>query len=199
MMINNRRLDSLIPYDHNPRINDQTVPLLVNSIKQFGFKVPLVIDRDNVIVAGHTRYKAALELGMEEVPCIIADDLSPEQVKAFRLADNKVAEASKWDFGLLQQELDQLSMEDLDFDMSDFGFEMQDLPSEDEFGEDFTLPEGDQGEIRTMSLTLHVKQIELIKKCMNECGEPQETFGNSNDNGNKVYEVVRQWAELKRL
>lgn len=141
MMINNRRLDSLIPYDHNPRINDQTVPLLVNSIKQFGFKVPLVIDRDNVIIAGHTRYKAALELGMEEVPCIIADDLSPEQVKAFRLADNKVAEASKWDFGLLQQELDQLSMEDLDFDMSDFGFPAEEsimIDDEEEVIDDIT-------------------------------------------------------------
>ena len=94
----------LVPYDKNPRINDQAVDLVANSIREFGFKQPIVIDRNNVIIAGHTRWKAARELGLERVPCIMADDLTPAQVKAYRLADNKVAEASEWDFDLLDEE-----------------------------------------------------------------------------------------------
>ena len=110
----------LVPYDKNPRINDQAVDLVANSIREFGFKQPIVIDRNNVIIAGHTRWKAARELGLERIPCIMADDLTPAQVKAYRLADNKVAEASEWDFDLLDEELQEL--DGLDIDMSDFGF-----------------------------------------------------------------------------
>ena len=112
-----RKIDELIPYENNPRNNEEAVKYVAESIKQFGFKVPMVIDSNNVIVCGHTRYKAAKELGMEEVPCIIADDLTEEQIKAFRLADNKVSEFSKWDLEMLNSEL-----EELDLDMGDFGF-----------------------------------------------------------------------------
>lgn len=118
-----RKIDELIPYKNNPRINDGAVKYVAESIKQFGFKIPMVIDKDNVIVCGHTRYKAAKELGMEEVPCIIADDLTEDQIKAFRLADNKVSEFSKWDIEMLNSEL-----EELDLDMEGFGFvELADL------------------------------------------------------------------------
>lgn len=104
MDIVNKRLDMIKPYGKNPRKNDEAVKYVAESIKQFGFKVPIIIDCDGVIVAGHTRYKAAKKLKMETVPCIVADDLTDEQIKAFRLADNKVAEkaaaekaaASKW-------------------------------------------------------------------------------------------------------
>lgn len=113
-----RSIQKIRPYEKNPRKNDDAVQYVAASIKQFGFKVPVVIDRDGVIVAGHTRYKAAKELGMNEVPCIVADDLTDEQIKAFRLADNKVAEKSGWDFALLEEELDNL----FDFDMDVFGF-----------------------------------------------------------------------------
>ena len=114
----------LIPYSNNPRNNDSAVDAVAASIKEFGFKVPIIVDADNVIVAGHTRLKAALQLGLEKVPCIKADDLSPEQLKAFRLADNKVGELATWDFDKLEQELDELESLDLDFEMSDFGFEI---------------------------------------------------------------------------
>ena len=114
----------LIPYSNNPRNNDSAVDAVAASIKEFGFKVPIIVDSDNVIVAGHTRLKAALKLGLEKVPCIKADDLSPEQLKAFRLADNKVGELATWDFDKLEQELDELDSLDLDFEMSDFGFEI---------------------------------------------------------------------------
>lgn len=113
-----KKVNDLTPYENNPRINDEAVEYVKNSIKQFGFKVPIVIDKNNVIVAGHTRLKASLELNLEEVPCIIADDLSEEQIKAFRLADNKVAEKSMWDYSKLDEELDNI----LNIDMSMFDF-----------------------------------------------------------------------------
>lgn len=118
MEIQERSLVDIRPYEKNPRRNDDAVKYVVESIKEFGFKVPIVIDRDGVIVAGHTRYKAAKELGMETVPCIVADDLTDEQIKAFRLADNKVAEKATWDFNLLNTELEDL----FDFDMTEYGF-----------------------------------------------------------------------------
>ena len=94
MDIVNKLLVELVPYDNNPRNNKNAVEYVAESIKEFGFKVPLVIDKDNVIVCGHTRYLAAKKLGMEAVPCIIADDLTEEQINAYRLADNKVHEYS---------------------------------------------------------------------------------------------------------
>lgn len=133
MDIINIALKDLKPYENNPRKNDDAVKYVAESIKEFGFKVPIVIDKDNVIVAGHTRYKAAKKLGMTEIPCIIADDLTDEQIKAFRLADNKVAEKAEWDFDLLNAELDDI----FDVDMSDFGFPEEDQgrdPEEEENG-----------------------------------------------------------------
>ena len=113
------KIGDLKPYENNPRFNDEAVQYVANSIKQFGFKVPMVIDKNNVIVAGHTRYKASMELGLKEVPCIVADDLNEEQIKAFRLADNKVSEKATWDFELLDEELNDI----LDIDMKQFDFD----------------------------------------------------------------------------
>lgn len=116
-----KKIDEIVPYGKNPRINDQAVDAVASSIKAFGFKVPIVVDGKNEIVNGHTRYKAAIKLGLEEVPVIVADDLTPTQIKAFRLADNKVAEIAEWDEESLRIEL--VELEDLDFDMTEFGFE----------------------------------------------------------------------------
>lgn len=118
MQIVNKKIDELVPYINNPRFNDDAVEYVANSIKEFGFKVPIVIDKNNEIVAGHTRYKASIELGLEEVPCIVADDLNEEQIKAFRLADNKVSEKAEWNYELLDEELADI----LDIDMSEFDF-----------------------------------------------------------------------------
>lgn len=112
-------LMDLKPYEKNPRLNDDAVKYVKESIKQFGFKVPIVVDKNNVIVAGHTRWKASRELGLTKVPCIIADDLTDEQVKAFRIADNKVSELADWDYDLLNEELGDI----LNIDMSNFGFD----------------------------------------------------------------------------
>ena len=124
MDILNLGLEEIKPYEKNPRNNDNAVDAVAASIREFGFKVPIIIDKDNIIVAGHTRYKAAKKLGLKTVPCIKADDLTDEQVKAFRLADNKVAEQAEWDFDLLNEELETITM-----DMDQFGF---DLPEDDE-------------------------------------------------------------------
>ena len=110
-------MSELIPYEKNPRKNDSAVEMVARSIKEFGFKQPIVIDENNVIVAGHTRLEALKKLGEETADCVLADDLTPEQIKAYRLADNKVAEYSHWNYELLTSELD-----DIDLDMEQFGF-----------------------------------------------------------------------------
>ena len=142
MQIIYKKINEIIPYEKNPRNNDNAVEYVANSIKEFGFKVPIIIDKNNVIVAGHTRYKASQKLELKEVPCVIADDLTDEQIKAFRLADNKTAEIATWDFNLLEQELADLT----DFNMADFGFDILeedtsiDEVNEDEYDADDTYP-----------------------------------------------------------
>lgn len=109
------------PYEKNPRKNAEAVKYVRASIEKFGFKVPIVIDSNRVVVCGHTRLLAAKSLGLSEIPCIMADDLTEEQIKAFRLADNKVSEFSEWDLDLLGEELENLAG-DCDLNMCDFGF-----------------------------------------------------------------------------
>lgn len=121
MQIVYKKVESLTPYKNNPRINDGSVRAVANSIQEFGFKVPIVIDKNNVIIAGHTRHKAAKMIGLTEVPCIIADDLTDEQIKAFRIADNSVGSDSDWDIDLLK-----IETSDLPFDFTDFGLYLDD-------------------------------------------------------------------------
>lgn len=121
-----KNINELHPYENNPRKNDSAVEAVAASIKEFGFKVPVIIENNGTIVAGHTRYKAAKKLKLKEIPCIVADDLSDEQIKAFRLADNKVGELAEWDFDLLSDELDGI----FNIDMAEFGFDV-DIPGEE--------------------------------------------------------------------
>lgn len=119
-------LSDIIPYANNPRNNDgEAVDKVASSIKEFGFNVPLVIDKDNVIITGHTRYKAAKKLKIDEVPCIYAEHLTPAQVKAYRIADNKVSEFSTWNNDLLSIEIEQL--QELDFDLELTGLEITEI------------------------------------------------------------------------
>lgn len=129
-----RKLKDIHPYDNNPRINDKAADAVVKSNEAYGFKVPMVISKDGEIVCGHTRYKAAQKLGLKEVPCIIADDLTDDQIKAFRLADNKVSDASIWDNKKLLEELEGIS------DGLFTGFEFGDIF-------DHTLDESDRSAI----------------------------------------------------
>lgn len=121
MTIINIKTSDLKEYENNPRNNDAAVDAVAESIESFGFKVPIVIDQRNIIVAGHTRLKAAKKLGLETVPCIVADDLTDEQIKAFRLADNKTAELAEWNFDKLETELAELA--EIGVEMDGFGFE----------------------------------------------------------------------------
>ena len=130
-------LEQLKPYENNPRNNENAIDAVANSIKEFGFKVPLVVDTDGVIVAGHTRYEAAKRLGMTTLPCIVADDLTPEQVKAFRIADNKVGELATWDLEKLDIELNEIT----DIDMAEFGFDIEIEEEEPEEIIDDEVPE----------------------------------------------------------
>lgn len=113
--------DDLIPYQDNPRINDLAVGVVADSIREFGFKNPIIVDKDKVIIAGHTRHKAAKRLGLDEVPVIIADDLTPEQVKAFRIMDNKSSEFAEWDYMKLLGEIK--GLEEADYDINLTGFD----------------------------------------------------------------------------
>lgn len=115
-----KSIDELVPYENNARINDKAVDVVANSIKEFGFKNPCIIDKNNVIVAGHTRVLACKKLGIDKVPCIVADDLTEEQIKAFRIADNSSAQVAEWDMEKLMAEL-----ETIDYDMSKYGLAEQ--------------------------------------------------------------------------
>lgn len=126
-----KNIDELVPYENNPRDNTAAIDAVAASIKEFGFKNPIIIDSGNVIVAGHTRLKAAQKLKIQNVPCVVADDLTQEQVNAFRLADNKTAELAEWDLELLNSELELID----GIDMTEFGFEL-DLDDEQEVVED---------------------------------------------------------------
>lgn len=121
MKVETVSINKIKPYENNPRNNDDAVDAVANSIKEFGWQQPIVVDNGRVIIAGHTRYKAAKQLKLKEVPIVVADNLTEEQVNAYRLADNKSGELATWDDDELQEELDKI----LDIDMTDFGFDLE--------------------------------------------------------------------------
>lgn len=193
MEVLQRPIREITPYENNPRNNDSAVDAVAASIREFGWQQPIVVDKDGVIIAGHTRYKAAKKLKLKEVPVVVADNLTDEQVRAYRMADNKSGELADWDFAALEEELAAIS----EIDMSAFGFDAR--ISQEDFDDSFSLPDGEKPEIVQMTFTLHEKQKELIEYAMELVGpEISETFGNTNKNGNALYEVVRQWAEQRK-
>lgn len=188
-----RKLNELKPYENNPRINEEAVEYVANSIKEFGFKVPLVITADGVIVAGHTRYQASKELGLSEVPCIVADDLTDEQIKAFRIADNKTASKSAWDYDKLKLEL-----EDIDMNMLDFGFEEFELSMimgdymperyDEELVKQYSEKADDFLENKRIIITYRTEEeTEFIKRLVKEEGDLGVVY--------KVADVMRKYDE----
>ena len=161
MQIENIEIDKVIPYANNPRHNDgEAVDRVAASIKEYGFKSPIIVDKDNVIIAGHTRYKASLKLGLDTVPAIKADDLTPAQIKAYRIADNRVAEYSSWDNELLTIEME--GLQELDFDLELTGFEDWEIKELFENGEK-------ENESERKDLSDAIKEnYELIIKCNDE-------------------------------
>lgn len=166
--VQNFKIEEIHPYENNPRFNKDAVSKVAASIKKFGFKNPILVDKNNVIIAGHTRLEAAKKLKLEEVPCIVAFDLNEKQAKALRLADNKVAEFSTWDFVKLDAELAELGDS---FDFSDFGF-----------GEDFVEQDEDEPkEPREISIE---SNYQVIIDCADET-EQQDVFERLNEEGFK--------------
>lgn len=161
------KVADLIPYDKNPRKNDPAVDAVAASIKNFGFKIPIVIDEQGVLVCGHTRTKAAKKLGIEEVPCIRATDLTPEQIRAFRIADNKVAELAEWDEALLGEEIAALP----EFNFEEFGFDLDEITPE--------------GEVDTKEDEFDVDEETLVPRCkvgeVYRLGEHRLMCGSSTD------------------
>lgn len=185
-----KRPGDLIPYGNNAKTHpDAQLANITVSLERYGWRVPVLIDRRGVIIAGHGRVEAALRspvLRDKPVPCIVADDLTDAQAAEFRIVDNKTAE-SPWDMDALAAELDTVDLSDFDFD---FGLEMA-----DEYGTDFSLPDGDKPEMVQITFVLHERQKELLERALDAVrGTETETFGNTNKNGNALYEVVRQWA-----
>lgn len=158
-------INDIKPYKNNPRLNEEAIPYVMKSIREFGFKNPIILDKDNVIVAGHTRLESAKRLGMKEAPVIYADDLTEEQVKAFRLVDNKVSEKSMWDYSKLDEELDSI----LDIDMSMFDFDIN----------------TDDVEIERIDLSnKEFEKYEIIITCQNEI-ELEENYNKLTKEGYK--------------
>lgn len=189
-----KKLSELIPYANNPRKNDGAVDAVMESIKQCGYISPIVIDENNEILAGHTRYKAMKKLKIKTAKCVVMEGLTEEQKRKYRILDNKTGEFAEWDIDLLNLEL-----EGLDFEGFDFGFDIEKSFSPDEFGDEFSLADGKKPEICQMTFTLHQKQKELIEYAITITKDYiTETFGNTNGNGNALYEVVRQWAEQRK-
>lgn len=192
-----RFVNELVPYENNPRkISDEAIDAVAESIQEFGFKNPILIDKNNVIIAGHTRRLASLKLGLETVPCVVVDDLTPQQIKALRLADNKTNELADWDIGGLDIELGDL----LDMDMERFGFESF---MDDGLDDGFSLADGDRSPIQTMSFTFSDEQAEEIKQAIADMKRTDEFKNyydekNQNGNGNAVYLMVRSWLQQSR-
>lgn len=166
-------LRDIHPYERNPRLNDDSVDAVANSIRDFGFRAPIIVDKEHVIIAGHTRYKAAKKLRLKTVPVIVADDMTPEQVEAYRIADNSAGSASTWDLDLLTDILP-----DIDFDMADYGLDV--FRTED--GVDFSNLEAMKDQEHTEEYDAFLDKFK-DKHTTDDCFTPLA-----------VYEAVRAWA-----
>lgn len=190
-------IGSIKPYKNNAKLHPkEQIEQIKKSMQEFGNIDPIGVWH-NEIVEGHGRFQAAKELGIDIVPVIRLDELTDEQRKAYALVHNKLTMNSDFDLDILSDELDKI----FDIDMSDFGFgdEFSNVSVED-YDTKFSLPDGDKPEICTMTFTLHQNQKTLIDYAMSQVeNNIAETFGNTNKNGNALYEVVRQWAERKKL
>lgn len=185
-------ISQIHPYENNPRNNEAAIEPVAQSIKRFGFRVPILIDGKGTIIAGHTRYEAAKRLGMDKVPCIRVDDLTDEQIRAYRIADNKVAEASSWNDDVLRAEMDALKA--LDVDLTDTGFseveldgllrEVEDADFEEFFTEPVQQPpkaadaeqstETQQSQLKSSQLAVPQQSGSKLIQCPH-CGEWFET------------------------
>lgn len=190
MQVVMKALGDIHPYENNPRVNDKAAIAVAKSIEAYGFKVPIVIAADGEIICGHTRYKAAQQLKLKEVPCVIADDLTPEQIRAFRLADNKVSDIAIWDNKKLLQELDELDA--FDDDSLFTGFELGGLF-------DNTLDESDKAAVENNEFGVMYEAVfksdskEKLER-LQEYWEGMQDEGQNADSGNIGQEAGNEAA-----
>lgn len=187
-------IDKLTPYEKNARKHERLdVDNIARSIEQYGMNDAIGIwGEKNIIVEGHGRALACKQLGIKEVPVVRLDHLTNEQRREYAIAHNATTDLSSWDWNVLNDEVFNLNFDGFDFDF------LEDAVTDDEFGEDFSLPDGDKPDICQMTFTLHKEQKSLLEYAIEICkDEMSETFGNTNQNGNAIYEVVRQWAEQR--
>lgn len=190
----------LKPYDKNTRKHKNLdVDNIAKSIEKYGMNDAIGIwGEDNVIVEGHGRLEACKKLGIDTVPVVRLDHLTDEQRREYAIAHNATAELSEWDLDILPDELAELDLGDFDFDFG-IDFDSGEDYSPDEFSDDFSLPDGDKPEICQMTFTLHQNQKDLIEYAIQTVKDNiTETFGNTNANGNALYEVIKQWAEQRK-
>lgn len=198
MTISFVKINEVTPYENNPRKNDNAVDKVAESIKKFGFQNPIIVDKNMVIIAGHTRYKASQKLGLKEIPVIVAENMTEEQAKAYRLVDNKTSEFAEWDMNALNAELYKLMDA---FKMEDFGFDIDDI-SPDAFGEGFELPDGETPQTRTITLSLNEEQFQIatnVIEFVENNNLIQHDLGNHNKKSNALFEAVWQWAKQNNL
>lgn len=218
MQVKTVSIDQIKPYENNPRNNDDAVDAVANSIKEFGWQQPIIVDNGGVIIAGHTRYKAAKRLKLKEVPIVVADNLTEEQVNAYRLADNKSGELATWDDDELQEELDKI----LDIDMAEFGFDLDtdidnqldsDEIIEDSYEEEAIVPKAKLGQIYQLGRhrlmcgdSTDPKQVEKLMEGTKAdmvftdppYGMKKEKDGVANDNMNydDLLEFNKKWIPI---
>lgn len=188
---------SLKPYKKNAKKHsDDQVELIARSIKEFGFINPVLIDKDRNVIAGHGRLMAAEKLGIENVPCIYVEGMTEAQRKAYVLADNKLCELGSWDTNILTSELQEL--ENIGFDIDVTGFDIEEINADD-YGTDFDLPNSEKPYTNQITFIFAEEQKELIQYAMQTVEDRiVETFGNTNKNGNALYQVVKEWAEQRK-
>lgn len=187
----------LDPYDNNSRVHSaEQIDRIKRSIKEFGFINPVLIDKHNTIVAGHARVEAAIDLGLIEIPTIELADLTEEQIRAYVIADNRLAELSSWDDEMLRIEIE--GLQDLNFDISVVGFSQEDLDEllfDDEAVIDLPdLPDGDKEPFQQMTFTMHDDQAEVVRLALDKAKEEGcDSDLNDNSNGNAIYHVCMRY------
>ena len=165
MNVQNMPIDKIRPYNKNPRKNEKAIPEVAKSLKEFGWQQPLVVDSNMVLIVGHTRYSAAISLGFTEVPVLVATDLSPQQVKAYRIMDNRTGEISKWDHDLLLAELDSIALEEPMYNHDFIGFAVDSIDEPTELKKWDTSDVQDEFIITIRGpLTIQDEVVEIVKE-----------------------------------
>jgi len=197
MKIENKKISDVKPYQKNPRIK-KDIKIVADSIKQFGWQQPIVVDRSGVIIVGHSRYEAAKLLKCESIPVLIAD-LSPEKAKAYRIADNKTNEFSEWDYKFLHKEFADLL--DVNFDLELTGFNSEELENIITFEKDIEeglpdLKSGNKEPFQQMTFNLHDSQIPIIESALNYIKNQKiDNYENENKNANALTQICKIFNE----